>query len=67
MGSIPGPGRYSVDGNDSPLQCSHLGNPTDCRPPGSSVHGISQTQTPLSMQALEKLKSEGKRSNLNVH
>ena len=29
MGSIPGSGRSSREGNGNPLQCSGLGNPMD--------------------------------------
>ena len=37
-GSIPGWGRSPGEGNGNPLQYSCLENPTDCSPPGFSVH-----------------------------
>ena len=38
LGSIPGWGRSPGEGNGNPLQYSCLENPTDCSPPGFSVH-----------------------------
>ena len=43
-GLIPGSGRSPGQGNGNPLQYSCLGNPIDCSPPGSSLHGIRQTR-----------------------
>ena len=42
LGSIPGLGRSPGGGNGSPLQCSGLENPMDCR-----VHGVAQGRTRL--------------------
>ena len=47
-GSIPGSGRSPGEGNGNPLQDSCLENPVDrglCR---ATVHGVAQSQTPLS-------------------
>ena len=43
MGSIPGLGRSSGEGNSYPLQCSGLENSVDC-----IVHGVAKSRTRLS-------------------
>ena len=43
-GSTPGSGRSPGEINGNPLQYSCLGNPMDCSPTGSSVHGTSQAR-----------------------
>ena len=43
LGSIPGLGRYSGEGNGYPLQFSGLGNSMDC-----IVHGVTKSWTQLS-------------------
>ena len=43
LGSIPGLGRYSGEGNGYPLQFSGLGNSMDC-----IVHGVAKSWTQLS-------------------
>ena len=43
LGSIPGLGRRSGEGNSYPLQCSYLENSMDC-----IVHGITKSPTRLS-------------------
>ena len=45
LGSIPGLGRSLGEGNDNPLQYSHLGNPMDGGAWQAIVHGITQSQT----------------------
>ena len=42
MGSIPGSGRSSGEGNGNPLQYSWLGNPTDRRAWWVTVHGVAK-------------------------
>ena len=44
LGSIPGLGRSPGEGKGYPLQFSGLENFMDCRPGGSSVHGILQAR-----------------------
>ena len=39
MGSIPGMGRFSGEGNGNPLQYSRLGNPMDREPGGLQLMG----------------------------
>jgi len=39
---IPGLGRFSGEGNDSPLQYSHLENPMDRGAWQVTVHGITR-------------------------
>ena len=46
-GSIPGSGRSSGEGNDSPLQFSGLENPLDGGDWLATVHGVSKSQTRL--------------------
>ena len=43
LGSIPGLGRSTGEGNGYPLQYSGLGNSMDC-----IVHGVTESQTRLS-------------------
>ena len=45
LGSIPGSGKFSEEGNGNPFQYSCLENPTDGSPPGSAVPGILQART----------------------
>ena len=42
MGSNPGSGRSPEEGNDSPLQCSCLGNPMEREAWWATVHGVSR-------------------------
>ena len=51
MGSIPGLGRSSGEGNGNPLQYSCLGNPMDRRGRQATVHGVPKSWTWLSVQA----------------
>ena len=48
MGSIPGLGRSTGEGNGNSLQYSSLGNPTDRGAWWAIVHGIAKSQTRLS-------------------
>ena len=41
-GSIPGSGQSPGEGNDSPLQYSSLGNPTDRGAWWATVHGVAR-------------------------
>ena len=45
LGSIPGPGRSSGEGNGSPLQYSCLENPMDRGAWLAIVHGLAKSQT----------------------
>ena len=45
MGSIPGSGRSSGEGNGNPLQYSCLENPRDRKAWWASVHGIANSWT----------------------
>ena len=45
MGSIPGSGRYSGEGNGNPLQYSCLENPMDRGAWQATVHGVTKSQT----------------------
>ena len=47
-GSIPGLGRYPVEGNGSPLQYSCLENSVDRGALQATVHGVTKHQTQLS-------------------
>ena len=47
LGSIPGPGRYSEEGNGNPLQYSCLENPMDGGPWQATVHGLAKSQKRL--------------------
>ena len=42
MGSIPGSGRCSEEGNGHPLQCSCLENPIDREALWAAVHGVTK-------------------------
>ena len=42
VGSIPGSGRSSGEGNDNPPQYSCLGNPMDREAWGATVHGVAK-------------------------
>ena len=44
-GSIPGLGRSPGEGDGNPLQYSCLGNPTDRRAQGATVHGVAKSWT----------------------
>ena len=48
VGSIPGLGRSPGVGNGNPLQYTCLENPMDRRDWRAIVHGIAESQTPLS-------------------
>ena len=48
VGSIPGLGRYSGEGNGTPLQYSCLENSTDRGTWQGTVHGIAKSRTQLS-------------------
>ena len=48
LGSIPGLGRSSGEGNGNPLQYSCLGNPMDRGAWWVTVHGATKSQTRLS-------------------
>ena len=47
-GSVPGLGRSLGGGNGNPLQASCLGNPTNRGAWWATVHGVAESQTPLS-------------------
>ena len=47
VGSIPGPGRSSREGNGNPLQYSCLENPTDRGARGTMVHGVAKSRIRL--------------------
>ena len=48
LGSIPGSGRSSGEGNGNPLQYSCLENPMDRGAWWATVHGVAKSQTRLS-------------------
>ena len=48
LGSIPGPGRSSGEGNGNPVRFSCLGNPMDRGTWQATVHGVTKSQTRLS-------------------
>ena len=48
LGSFPGSGRSSGEGNGNPLQYSCLENPLDREAWQATVHGIAKSQTRLS-------------------
>ena len=52
MGSIPGSGRSPAGGNGNPLQYSCLENSMDRGAWQGTVHGVTQSQTRLSIQAM---------------
>ena len=45
MGSIPGLGRFSGEGNGNPLQYSCLGNPIDRGAWQATVHVVTKSRT----------------------
>ena len=45
MGSIPGLGRFSGEGNGNPLQYSCQGNPIDRGAWQATVHGVAKSRT----------------------
>ena len=45
MGSIPGPGRSSEEGNGNSLQYSCLDDPMDRGAWRATVHGVTKSQT----------------------
>ena len=47
VGSIPGSGRSSGEGNGNPLQCSFLENSTDRGAWRAAVHGVAKSRTRL--------------------
>ena len=49
LGSITGSGRSLGEGNGNPLQYSCLGNPMDRGAYWAAVHGVSKSQTSLSL------------------
>ena len=51
LGSIPGLGRYSGEGNDNSLQYSCLENPMDRGAWRATVHGVAKSQTQLNDKA----------------
>ena len=48
LGSVPGSGRSSVEGNGNPLQYSCLENPMDRGAWWATVHGVAKSRTQLS-------------------
>ena len=52
LGSIPGLGRSSGEGNDNPLQCSCLENPMDRGAWRATVHGVTRVGHDLMIKAL---------------
>ena len=48
LGSIPGLGRSSGEGNGNPLQYSRLENPTDQGAWWATVHGVAKSGAQLS-------------------
>ena len=53
MSSIPGFGRSPGEGNGNPLQYSCLENSTNRGAWRATVHGVAESQTPLSTNATE--------------
>ena len=60
MGSIPGLGRSSGEGNGNPLQYSCLGNPIDRGAWWATVHGVAEIWTQLSNKTTVSLSSSKK-------
>ena len=60
MGSIPGLGRSSGEGNGNPLQYSCLGNPMDRGAWWATVHGVAKIWTQLSNKTTVSLSSSKK-------
>ena len=52
VGSIPGSGRSPGEGNGNPIQYSCLGNPMDRGVWCTTVHGLQNSWTQLSDQAI---------------
>ena len=48
LGSIPGSGRSTGEGNGNPLQYSRLENPMDRGASQAMVHGVTMSQARLS-------------------
>ena len=48
LGSIPGSGKFSEEGNGNPFQYSCLENPTDGGAQYATVHGVAKSRTQLS-------------------
>ena len=48
LGSVPGTGRSSGEGNGNPLQYSCLENPMDRGAWWATVHGVAKSRTQLS-------------------
>ena len=57
MGSIPGSGKSSGEGNGSPLQFSCLENPVDGGAWWAAVHGVAKSRIRLSDFTLHSLQS----------
>ena len=54
-GSIPGSGRSPGGGSDNPLQCSCLENPVGRGAWRAAVHGVTESQTRLSVHSVDTL------------
>ena len=48
LGSIPGSGRYTGEGNGNPLSYSYLGNPTDRGSSQVTEHRVAKNWTQFS-------------------
>ena len=55
VGSISRLGRFPRGENGNPLQCSCLGNPMDRGARQATVHGVTKSQTRLSMYIYNKV------------
>src|SRR5574340_137191 len=55
LGLIPSSGRFLGEGNGNSLQYSCLENPTDRGIWQATVHGVSKSQTPLSVLCLAQV------------
>ena len=58
VGLIPGSGRSSGEGNGSPLHYFCMGNPMDGGAWWAVVHGVTESQTQLSMHTCTSCSSE---------
>ena len=56
LGSIPGPGRYSEEGNGNPLQYSYSGNSLDRGAWRTTVHEITKELNTNNLAANQQLK-----------